>query len=378
MHVELQQPGICVSRSESGTYPGMSTYINARAASAREQARSSDGRFGAQGFDRASSVDLDDADWMASDTGEHPHVADPSSELFGPTDHFDATLYRATQDERLSQLDDEEAEAHFLLHINGGDRQRARRATIDSGATPEEAGQLLRAAEAVDTEAGETPDQTADAVSTDASVLYGAARDTTRPEEKRVAALRMRAVCRSVPEHDYQVLTEQLRTGGEEQFPDGLHRLGKFQAAQKALDDTEDQVDSRVTSDPRAAYRGTVGERYDPANSDVASIARRVRSDVKRLQRSGGLRDGKVSVRSDRFAGGQAVRIATEIDPELLHLEGEDSYGPREDIVSTYSRNLERRLERLSDQYGYSDTDTMTDYFNVNHYTSVQLRPRTP
>lgn len=50
----------------------MSSHITGRAASAREQARGHDGKFGAQEFDRANSVDLEDPSGGVGGTASEP------------------------------------------------------------------------------------------------------------------------------------------------------------------------------------------------------------------------------------------------------------------------------------------------------------------
>lgn len=348
----------------------MSTRSSANATMAREHSREADGKFGQQRFARVV-VDLDADDWVAS-----PEVSRAESSIEAAR-QLDVHAYLSEQPDAVTWLDPDETKVHFLAHNTPGGEVQVRQAVIESGVTPQEADRLLQAVAAVDAKPGATYEEARTAIGDAGTSLYGSEAGVLSGAEERLARLRMRALCASVPTRDFDLLTEPLDGHRDTaELSARLDRIAKFQVAQRALDDTEDLLEGRVGPNPAAVYSGTLGERYDQQDASAVEIARKVRSDVKRLQGAGALPEGKVSVRSDRFAGGQAVRISAEVDADLLYLEGTDHYGARTDIVSTYSRNLDQRFQTLSDQYGYSDTDSMTDYWNVNHYTSVQLRPR--
>lgn len=123
------------------------------------------------------------------------------------------------------------------------------------------------------------------------------------------------------------------------------------------------------------------GARYDASRYvTAAEIARNVRADIKAAQARGEL-PGKsaeftYSVRSERFAGGQAVRIVItgpegwDFRPATADDWQAREYGVTR-VLTDDARHFGELLNRIGKSYTRSDVDSQTDYFNVSCYITV-------
>ncbi|MBG6179974.1 hypothetical protein IWX62_001166 [Arthrobacter sp. CAN_A1] len=116
----------------------------------------------------------------------------------------------------------------------------------------------------------------------------------------------------------------------------------------------------------------TTGSKYN-GWCPITEIAKDTRSDFKAAQKVGYLpATASFSVRSDKFAGGQALRVGIKGVPRADRMtpEGEDRYGDYEEREE--AKELKRRDEEIATAWNRSDIDSQSDYINSNYYTSVQ------
>lgn len=128
------------------------------------------------------------------------------------------------------------------------------------------------------------------------------------------------------------------------------------------------------------------GHKLDKSLS-TTEIAKLIRKDIKALgwTKKNGF---KISVTSEYFAGGSAIRVeAKEIpltkeqsltEKYLTHKDSEDAGMAR--FVEQYDQKytaqykmIEEMLEHIIKSYNYSDCDSQIDYFNVNFYSDVVM-----
>lgn len=121
-------------------------------------------------------------------------------------------------------------------------------------------------------------------------------------------------------------------------------------------------------------YRKTTGAKFTGWR-DVASIAKDVRADLKAARKAGYLPEElRISVRSDKFAGGQAIQL------QVRGLDDRDIYQPKSHLDLAYERRyteyatqVRDRVTAIANAYGKSDVSSETDYSNVAYYCHVDL-----
>lgn len=140
-----------------------------------------------------------------------------------------------------------------------------------------------------------------------------------------------------------------------------------------------------ATSAPKhvPAYSDPENERRGPkyeARLSTKEVAARVRKEIRTAIKTGELPKGlKVSVRYESFAGGSAIRVAVTawqggriLNPERLRLEWEDPHAYVTDRdCPRYTPEATALLEKLSsyaEAYKRDNSDSMSDYFDVNFY----------
>jgi len=131
--------------------------------------------------------------------------------------------------------------------------------------------------------------------------------------------------------------------------------------------------------------RQETGNKYEETKHlDVKEIAKLIRSDITSGKKDGSLpKELKTSVRIERFAGGQALRleITSLGDIELFsdlakeHIKETGSLfqlAPNKTHTDEY-KELEDALTKIHNSYNFDNSDPMTDYFHVNYYGRVEL-----
>jgi hypothetical protein len=120
---------------------------------------------------------------------------------------------------------------------------------------------------------------------------------------------------------------------------------------------------------------------------DIADIARAVRAGIKADIKAGTLPQGKYSVRLDRFAGGQSLRIEISglqthkliVNPLRAIWERDNPHEtpfdqPRKVSApwTTEGERILKHVESLANAYNFDGSDSQSDYFDVNFYLNVQ------
>lgn len=98
---------------------------------------------------------------------------------------------------------------------------------------------------------------------------------------------------------------------------------------------------------------------------DAALIAKDIRADIKAAKSAGEIpADVKVSVRCEKYSGGQSVRVTLSgWEPERVR-DGEGYLTWEADMVR-------RRIEAMREAYNRDASDPMTDYYDVTYYGST-------
>jgi hypothetical protein len=138
----------------------------------------------------------------------------------------------------------------------------------------------------------------------------------------------------------------------------------------------------------RAAYQDPsntfFGEKWEQAKKlDIADIAKLIRADIKTAIKSGDLPKGlKVSVRIHRYSLGQSIKAYVKKLPEGWLIETKE-YREWKNNKSPYSildipfknrgislehSDMMRKLEDIGNAYNRKNTDSMSDYFDVDYY----------
>lgn len=125
------------------------------------------------------------------------------------------------------------------------------------------------------------------------------------------------------------------------------------------------------------------GSKYS-AGTNIATIAKMVRADIKSAVNSGTLPKAKYSVTIKRFSGGQSLRVEVSdvvipnasclklYTEEYLRCEVETPSVcyPRDRLTASAAAVLET-IRGIINPYNFDDSDLMTDYFHVNFYSTV-------
>lgn len=117
---------------------------------------------------------------------------------------------------------------------------------------------------------------------------------------------------------------------------------------------------------------GSTGAKYNAvtAQMDITDIAKAIRKDLKEKFPA-----MKFSVTTDRFSMGCSLTITIK---QMSYNPFNPAYDPNSSPFGTrrYTKEFEallEELEKVADQYNYSDCDGRIDYFDVNYYSHVKL-----
>ena len=107
---------------------------------------------------------------------------------------------------------------------------------------------------------------------------------------------------------------------------------------------------------------------------DAAIVAKKIRADIKQARSDGEIPvDVKISVRTRKYAGGQAVDVSlTGWNSEAVWYT--DGYNRQ---MSHAAKRVADVVERIRNSYNRDASDPMTDYFDVMYYgvTSWDVYP---
>lgn len=115
---------------------------------------------------------------------------------------------------------------------------------------------------------------------------------------------------------------------------------------------------------------GIVGAKYQ-RGANIKDIAKLVRTEIKKA-----LPNFKYSITIERFSGGQAMNIKMVTAPNgFVFAEENENYHPGGwgqdsevwDTSKAYNK-VRRTVSQIVNAYNYDDSDTQTDYFDVNFY----------
>ena len=133
------------------------------------------------------------------------------------------------------------------------------------------------------------------------------------------------------------------------------------------LDETAPTV-----TDPEGRYPVVTGPKYDRDTwRTSAEVAGLLRADLKSAQESAALPPNAVfSVRSETFAGGQAVWVEIRNLPDSETLDDHPDYPNR---LSRGARELERTVRRMANAYNRDASDRQSDVYDVHYDAHVSI-----
>ena len=124
------------------------------------------------------------------------------------------------------------------------------------------------------------------------------------------------------------------------------------------------------------ANYNNAGSKFN-TNMTIVEIAKALRKDIKAMMKAGRFEGMKVSVRVDRYSMGQALDITiTKWNGDIMNADF-----VKADCDERIDRNLQRyvpaarmalaTLTALAGQWNYDNSDSMTDYYDVNYAVNV-------
>ncbi|MFB7836169.1 hypothetical protein [Streptomyces sp. NPDC056056] len=193
-----------------------------------------------------------------------------------------------------------------------------------------------------------------------------------------------------------QNLINHPRTAAEER--DAAQRMLK-RVIEKARENGEDVTDTRTAKAggyrlPEVVY----GEKYEQVkHMRLPDIAKLMRADIKIARKVGTKsstpgalatvdplgdmpKEIKISVTSEYFAGGGAIRMRVKNIPlEWGFVQEQDRWGDMRWVPSDAFAAVLTDLEVIHQAYNFDGSDSQVDYFHVNFYGSVDYeRPAPP
>jgi len=127
------------------------------------------------------------------------------------------------------------------------------------------------------------------------------------------------------------------------------------------------------------------GSKY-AAGTNIATIAKMVRADIKGAVASGALPKAKYSVTIQRYSGGQSLRVSvSEVvipNASCLKLYTEEYLRSTVETPKVFVRHdrftapaiaVLDTVRDIVSAYNFDDSDSMTDYFHVNFYTNIDF-----
>lgn len=153
--------------------------------------------------------------------------------------------------------------------------------------------------------------------------------------------------------------------------------------SEETVDEFEKEFIQELEEDYQPEYQGNyTGRKYqETQNMDIAQIAKLIRNDIRDAIKKKKLPSHpKYSVTIERYSMGQSVTVrVTNILPLRIMNEqavvNELSYtsfhGPR---LNQAGKNLDNILTDICRQYGFDNSDSMTDYFHSRFHTHISLQ----
>jgi hypothetical protein len=112
-----------------------------------------------------------------------------------------------------------------------------------------------------------------------------------------------------------------------------------------------------------------VGSKWASNYRPLKDIAADIRADVKAAKQAGDLpKDLKVSVRTDLYAGGGAIRVTLSgWSSDQVYDKDGDGYFDMTDAAN----RVRNQIEAIRGAYNRDASDAMVDYFDVTYYGST-------
>ena len=113
--------------------------------------------------------------------------------------------------------------------------------------------------------------------------------------------------------------------------------------------------------------RNIIGNKYEQFKSmDIKEIAKFIRNDLKQFK------DCKFSVSIQRYSGGRSVHVKLMSSTNLKRFVN-IKYDSTQETRFNFSKDFKEKVESIINQYNYDKSYPMTDYFNVNFYSHLNI-----
>ena len=113
-----------------------------------------------------------------------------------------------------------------------------------------------------------------------------------------------------------------------------------------------------------------VGSKADQLH-DAAEISRAVKKELVSMQKAGQFpAEIKFSVKSSKFAGGQAVEVSISgwQKEQIWKEEWSQPYSQMINVMLPEAKEIEEKAEAVRNQYNREAINSMIDYFQVTYY----------
>lgn len=125
-------------------------------------------------------------------------------------------------------------------------------------------------------------------------------------------------------------------------------------------------------------YERSYGNKYEETKDlDIVEVAKRVKKEIRKE-----FPGFKPSVTTDKYSGGQSIRVEIKTVPEDFKIFNEEwvqlthETGRMPHHLGRYTEEAKaflKSIERMVGAYNYDGSDSMVDYFDVRYYSTVDF-----
>lgn len=186
---------------------------------------------------------------------------------------------------------------------------------------------------------------------------------------------RLRSRYPAMSEEELEVAVEELAAIDEADYVAQREFIEEFSLQEQARRGIHPAQPPAGSIEHDEYSRGYTGSLYDRSKT-ITEVAKDVRGDIKKAQLSGYLPpDLTYSVTTQRFSGGSSMRVCVRglQDHQIFDQREDPRSGFAHRVHSPEADELRRRVGGIIASRNYDRSDTMTDYFDVGFYSSVDL-----
>lgn len=206
-------------------------------------------------------------------------------------------------------------------------------------------------------------------------------QEAIRNFEGLIRAASEAASKRAKDQHGQDVDPKEIREAARALVENGMDGNDIFDVITRVYN--EQIKEKTAKADVKPNQFKSVGSRYhETKRLDVADIAKLIRKDIKAAIKRGEIPKIKTSVRIERFSMGSSIDVKVKSVPEGFRVINPEWVKdrvfrphdpPRTNVLSQEAQDLQDKIERIRESYGYDNSDPMTDYFHVRYYGKTEF-----